>query len=334
MKRATRNQKIAKQTKPEDLTGAWATLRDRLAEALGVLEEGQYLILSGARSPYYVQFAMEADSLLWAEAVSDAFLEKGEKLGKARKDALVKLGWRAPGDGGRGKRSSSQSSGSPNYQGRFEGTDQFPAAAKMAVQTLRDVYGFRKPSSLRYHAFEGEGADILLPTLGLGRERVPAEEAVEDVPGTLEEQVLEAVWEGLDVEDARFDRKGLLTLEADGELVFVLLLDGPPCVRVFTPLLEGVTNDGETLDVLNTLNFEGRHARFVLDEGSVLAVIDLPGEPFVPDHFVESFLALASAAHELPGSLKKALGGSLPSEPETARGRGREEKVRRGPRSR
>lgn len=318
MKQAVRKAKETKRAKAAELSGAWATFRDRLAEALGALEEGQYLILSGARSPYYVQFAMEADSLLWAEAVSDAFLEKGEKLGKARRDALVKLGWRAPAGDSRGKRSARESSGSPNYQGRFERADRFAVAATLAVQTLRDVHGFRTPASLRYYAFEGEGADILLPTLGLGREQVPDEEAVEDVPGTLEEQVLEAVADGLGVDGARFDRKGLLTLQADGELVFVLLLDGPPCVRVFTPLLEGVTNESETLDILNTLNFEGRHARFVLDEGAVLAVIDLPAEPFVPDHFVESFMALASAAHELPGSLKKALGGSSPSEPEAA----------------
>ena len=125
--------------------------------------------------------------------------------------------------------------------------------------------------------------------------------------------------EGLGVEDARFDGNGFLMLEAEGEPVFVLLLDGPPCVRLFTPVLVDVTNEGETLGLLNTLNFEGRHARFVLDEGSVLAVIDLPGEPFVPDHFVESFMALASAAHELPESLKRALGGRMPSEPTAIR---------------
>lgn len=319
MKRATRNQKIAKQTKPEDLTGAWATLRDRLAEALGVLEEGQYLILSGARSPYYVQFAMEADSLLWGEAVSDAFLPKGQKLGKAKRNALEKLGWRAPAADSRSKKSDEESSGSPNYQGRFEGAEHFATAATMAVRSLREVYGFPRPGSLRYQAFGGEGGDILLPTLGLARYSAPVEEAFEEVAATLEEEVLEAVSEGLGVEDARFDKNGFLMLEAEGEPVFVLLLDGPPCVRLFTPVLVDVTNEGETLGLLNTLNFEGRHARFVLDEGSVLAVIDLPGEPFVPDHFVESFMALASAAHELPESLKKLLGGNMPSEPAKAR---------------
>lgn len=323
MKRTPRSSARVRRPEPVELSGAWATFRDRLAEALGVLEEGQYLILSGTRSPYYVQFAMEADSLLWAEAVSDAFLEKGQKLGKAQKNALVKLGWRAPADGRRGRKSHGESSGSPNYQGRFEGADAFADAATLAVQTLRDVHGFKKPASLRYHAFEGEGADILIPTLGLGRERVSAEEAVEDVPATLEEEVLEAVREGLGAGDARFDRSGFLSLEADGELVSVLLLDGPPCVRLFTPILLDVPDGGETLDVLNTLNFEGRHARFVLDEGTVLAVIDLPAEPFVPDHFVESFLALASAAHELPESLQNALGGRLPSRPKSTRARGR-----------
>ena len=331
MKRVVRNAKAAKRAKSDGLSGTWAALRDRLAEALGVLEEGQYLVLLGARGPYYVQFAMEADSLLWAEAVSDAFLPKGRKLGKAKRDALVELGWRAPADGRRGGRSPRDSSGSPNFQGRFKGTDQFAVAARIAAQTLRDVYGFRKPASLRYHAFEGEGTEILLPTLGLGRHAERARQAVDEVPASLEEQVLEAVIAGLGVEDARFDKNGLLTLEADGEAVFVLLLDGPPCVRLYAPVLLDVTKEAEALGLLNTLNFEGRHARFVLDEGTILAVIDLPGDPFVPDHFVESFLSLASSASLLPKSLVKMLGGRMPSKPKARRtgGRGRKDRRRR-----
>lgn len=319
MKRVARNQKIAKQPKPKELSGAWAPLRDRLAEALGVLEEGQYLVLSGARGPYYVQFAMEEGSWLLAEAVGDAFLEKGQKLGKAQKATLLKLGWKAPFDGRRGKEPRRGEEGSPNFHRRIQGKDDLALVATMAVRALREVYGFRRPGSLRYHAFEGEGGDILLPTLGLGRCPEPVEEAGEEAPASLEEEVLEAVREGLGVEDAGFDRNGFLMLEAEGEPVFVLLLDGPPCVRLFTPVLVDVTNEDEALGLLNTLNFEGRHARFVLDEGTVLAVIDLPGEPFVPDHFVESFMALASAAHELPDSLEKAIGGRVPSKPATAR---------------
>ena len=87
----------------------------------------------------------------------------------------------------------------------------------------------------------------------------------------------------------------------------------------------------EALGLLTTLNFERRHARFVLDEGTILAVIDLPGEPFVPDHFVESFLTIASSASVLPKSLEKVLGGRMPSEPKAPRsgGRGRKELRRR-----
>lgn len=320
MKRVVRKAKDPKRAHAAELSGAWATLRDRLAEALGVMEQGQYLILTGARSPYYVQFAMEADSLLWAEAVSDAFLPKGKKLGKAQKDTLAELGWRAPAGDSRGKRSPRRSSGSPNFQGRFEGTDEFADAATIAVQTLRDVHGFRRPASLRYHAFEGEGAEILLPTLGLGRSQERAEEAVDEVPASLEEQVLEVVCDDLGVEDARFDKKGFLALEADGEAVFALLLPDPPCVRVYAPVLLDVTNEAKALGLLNVLNFEGRHARFVLDEGTVIAVIDLPGEPFVPEHFVEGFLAIASAASELPKSLVKVIGGRAPSKPKPVRG--------------
>lgn len=60
-------------------------------------------------------------------------------------------------------------------------------------------------------------------------------------------------------------------------------------------------------------------------------MIDLPVEPFVPDHFVESFLSIASSASVLPKSLEKALGGRMPSEPKAPRtgGRGRKEPRRR-----
>lgn len=305
------------------LSGAWAALRDRLAEALGVLEEGQYLILSGARGPYYVQFAMEADSWLLAEAVGNAFLPKGQKLTKAQNTALLELGWKAPSDGSRRKRPQRGQEGSPNFHRRLEGTDELAGVATIAVQALRDVYGFRRPTSLRYRGFVGEGGEILLPTLGLGRSQQGADEAVDDVPASLEEQVLEVVHRDFGAEDARFDKKGFLALEADGEAVFALLLADPPCVRLCAPVLLDVTNEAEAFGFLNTLNFEGRHARFVLDKGTVLAVIDLPGEPFVPEHFVESFLAVASAASELPESLAKAIGGRVPSEPKPVRGRGK-----------
>lgn len=319
MKRVARKAKDAKRATGVELSGAWGILRDRLAEALGALEAGQYLILSGAKGPYYVQFAMEEGSWLLAEAVGDTFLPKGQRLRKAQKTALVDLGWWAPADDVRGERSSRKQSGSPNYQGRFEGADQLPDVATLAVRTLRDVYGFRRLTSLRYHAFEGEGGDILLPTLGLGRHREPAGEAVDEAPVSLEEQVLEAVRDGLCVEGARFDKKGFLMLEAEGRELFVLLLADPPCVRLFAPVLLDVTNEELALGFLNTLNFEGRHARFVLDEGTVFAVIDLPVEPFVPEHFVDSFMSLASAAHELPAGLAKEIGGRIPSEPKPAR---------------
>jgi len=323
MTRTAKKDPRANRKTAAELTGAWAILRDRLAEALGVLEAGQYLILSGARGPYFVQFAMEEGSLLWAEAVSNAFLPKGQRLRKAQVDTLVTLGWRAPVDESRSKKSEEDSGGSPNFQGRFEGAEQFATAATMAVVSFRDVYGFRKPASLRYNAFDDYEKDILLPTLGLGRHRERAEETVDEVPASLEEQVLEAVRDGLGAEDARFDRKSLLGLEADGEAVFALVLDDPPCVRLFAPVLLDVTNEEEALGLLNTLNFEGRHARFVLDEGTVLAVIDLPGEPFVPEHFVDSFMALASAASELPEGLAKVIGRRAPSEPKPVRGGGK-----------
>ena len=322
MRRVVRKAKDSKRAHAAELSGAWATLRDRLAEALGVLEEGQYLILSGARGPYYVQFAMEEGSWLLAEAVGDAFLPKGKKLRKAQKSALLELGWKVPSDGSRRKEPRRGLEGSPNFHRRLNGTDELAVVATIAVQTLRDVHGFRRPTSLRYHAFEGEGAEILLPTLGLSRSQERAEEAVDEIPASLEEQVLEVVCDDLGAENARFDKKGFLALEADGEAVFVLLLADPPCVRLFAPVLLDVTNEAEALGLLNIFNFEGRHARFVLDEGTVLAVIDLPGEPFVPEHFVESFMAIASATSELPESLAKAIGGRIPSEPKPMRSRG------------
>lgn len=301
------------------LRGAWLSLRDRLSGVLGVLEERQYLVLSTRRSPYYVQFAMEEDSCLLAEAVSDSFLPKGLRLGKARKEALLGLGWQAPSDGSRKTRTRQGRPESPNFHRRFKGRDEFEVAASIAVRALRDVYGFPRPGALRYNSFEREGGQILLPTLGLGRYVPASEEAPADTPESLRDQVLETVRDAFGLEEVRFNSKGMLALEVDDALVFVQVLGEPQFVRLYAPVLLEVANEERALAFLNTLNLDGIHSRFLLYEGSVIAVIDQLGVPFVPDHFVESFMSIAASVQALPKRLKKAIGGRMPSEPKATR---------------
>lgn len=75
---------------------AWDAVEARLADALGALEEDQYLILSAKRGYGYVQFAAQGSFGLRAEAVSNHYLPPEHELGEAELVKVRELGWNEP----------------------------------------------------------------------------------------------------------------------------------------------------------------------------------------------------------------------------------------------
>ncbi len=75
----------------------WQALVSRLAEALGCLEEGHFLILqTREEAPYYVQFGGGGAQGMRVEAVSNRFLEGWRRLDATALARLRRLGWRPP----------------------------------------------------------------------------------------------------------------------------------------------------------------------------------------------------------------------------------------------
>jgi len=156
---------------PYSADPAWKGLESELARTLSQLGEGewQYLILSDQRTTRYVQFAVHAESALRAEAVSSDFLSEDHELGKAEEATLEALGWRSPAASPAGSSEPPRRPG--NYYRTFERPVDFLEVARLAIETMRDVYQTPYPARLDYLAFERGGAGIIVPGLQLVRRR-------------------------------------------------------------------------------------------------------------------------------------------------------------------
>ena len=157
---------------PSGPGGDWKRFAARLATCLGDLQEKEYLILSSVpgQANYYVQFAAQGRDGMRVEAVSNAYLRAYADDAEARLSAedcaaMANLGWHHPTydprfDWPLGTGSSPNLCQDPPYPVDFR------QVARLAVNTLRRVYRIRRPTMLRYKAFDEEGADIRFPAAG------------------------------------------------------------------------------------------------------------------------------------------------------------------------
>jgi hypothetical protein len=121
--------------------------------------------------------------------------------------------------------------------------------------------------------------------------------------------VLGAVREGSGNADLGFTRDGDVALRFGSAAVFVRVLDAPPCVRMFSPVLEDVEADDRLLDRLNELNAEIRFARFFVVEGRIIVGAEMFVAPFVAEHVSRACLQVGTFADEIGGTLQKEFGG-------------------------
>ena len=151
----------------------WNRFATDLAVCLGDLEEDECLIVSCKRANYFVQFAAQGKHGMRAEAVSNSFIEPPEALLSVEDyDRLIELGWlRATNEPPTEPGEYEAPDGSPNFYMDIEPPVEFEALARLATQTLRDVYRVRHPGELQYGAFDDDGTEIRFPALRLKRVR-------------------------------------------------------------------------------------------------------------------------------------------------------------------
>jgi hypothetical protein len=311
MRRHAKRARKAPLRRKKAAPAAWPAFESKLSEALGVLEEDQYLVIAAKRGWAYVQFAGQGSYGIRAECVSNNYLIGSHALSAGQIAALNRLGWSSPTGTPEEVLAKRQPNGSPNFFRDFERPVPYDKVARMAVRSLTEVFEILHPGYLHYKAFDSNQKSILIPTLGLKREpeAPPREKPDADTIKGLREVVLKAIRKASGNADLEFDGDGDLSLRFGSAVVVVRVLGDPPYVRVFSPVLTNVEVDDRLVDRINELNSEVRNLRLFVRDGTVFAATEVFSSPFVAEHLSGACWQLGSLADEIDEMLQKEFGG-------------------------
>ncbi|WP_230420836.1 TY-Chap domain-containing protein [Actinomadura soli] len=139
----------------------WSEFARRLGRELAGLERDTILIVRERdESRHYVQAMREPDRL-YAEAVSNNFLEGPLLLTLADEEVMSDAGWRPPAEPApRNWWTELPEFGAPGGMQSVTGGD-FSRLADVMVTALRDVQGVRRPSDLVYESFHRHGTGLI-----------------------------------------------------------------------------------------------------------------------------------------------------------------------------
>lgn len=132
----------------------WSEFAERLGRELAALDRDTILIVrEHDESRHYVQAMREPDRL-YAEAVSNNFLEGPLLLTPADEEVLTEAGWRPPTADWA---PANWWTDLPPYATKAD----FAGLADMMVTALRDVQGLRRPADLVYESFHRHGTGLI-----------------------------------------------------------------------------------------------------------------------------------------------------------------------------
>ncbi|MBO2438430.1 TY-Chap domain-containing protein [Actinomadura nitritigenes] len=139
----------------------WSEFARRLGRELAGLDRDTILIVRERdESRHYVQAMREPDRL-YAEAVSNNFLDGPLLLTPADEEVMSEAGWRPPADPApRNWWTELPEAGTPGGMRSVAGGD-YSRLADVMVTALRDVQGVRRPSDLVYESFHRHGNGLI-----------------------------------------------------------------------------------------------------------------------------------------------------------------------------
>ena len=295
-------------------TNGWNTFETRLAESLRALEEGQALILSHPKTHYFIQFAQTG--ALRTEAVSNHYIAPRRKLGPGQELRLIELGWQAPTHAP--EADDAMPDGSPNWFQDLEAPVDWATVARMAGLTLREVYQVRSPRDLVYSGFEPGAGALVIPTLGITREKKrPARSGVIRVEWReeLRREVEQALLPVLECFAIRRLENGDLLTQTPGALVTVRALEEPFLLLLSAHLLHEVEAGPEVLEALNKRNAALVVGRLFARDGAIVLDHAISAEPFVAEQLIQGLLQMHELVEGLARELHEELGG-VPIQPQ------------------
>jgi hypothetical protein len=295
-------------------TDAWTAFQAHLAESLGALEDKQALILSHPETHYFVQFAAGAQGELRAEAVSNHYIAPRRRLGPGHELRLIELGWNVPTHA---PDAEVVADGSPNWYQDWNAPVDWAAVARVATLTLREVYRVPAPRTLVYSGFETGAGTLVLPTLGIAREKQkkPGDLIRIEWRAELRREVERALLPHLECFGIRRLPNGELLTQTPRALVTVHALEEPFQLLLAAHLLHEVEEGPEVLAALNRHNAALLVGRLFAREGAIVLDHALPAEPFVPEQFLHVLTQMHDLVERLARELHEELGG-VPIQPQ------------------
>lgn len=287
----------------------WKRFEAALTAVLGALTAGQYLVIATRTGNRFVQFARQGGEGLQAEAASNRVLEANERHDPAALDRLDALGWNRPIHDI--SEDDEHDDGSCNHWFAYQPPVPFAVVADQAVRTLTEVFRVQHPNELVYRAFADGGPVVLLPTLGIEVDPTQPSRgwccdqtlSSDDLSCQLF-AALDAVFDGVEVDD------GTVEVPFGPAMVFLQVCGDPPVIRVWSPVVAGVVDDGPLLlHEMNQRNTGARFVRFVTVDDTVIASYDLFGRPFVPDHVVHAVGVVGELADSIDDEFCDRFGG-------------------------
>lgn len=123
--------------------------------------------------------------------------------------------------------------------------------------------------------------------------------------------VVDAVRDLLGDESVTVDDQGDVPVPREGVMLFVRVLDDPPSVLVFCPVLVDLPASPVLLERLNELNEGIRFVRFCATEDGVVVDLELFGDGFEARMLGLAVRAVAGASARFGPELQEAFGGRL-----------------------
>jgi hypothetical protein len=298
---------------------SWEAFQTRLAEALSVLEDEQYLLLRDKTGPAFVQFASFGHGGFRAEAVSNTSLKDDEKLDDGQLQGLRELGWLDPTASVAEAAAAGHRDGvaSPNHFRDWPHPAPFAEVAALAVTTLRDVLGVKTPSRLCYRARNRRRERILLPSLRINPMREGPEAEQGNTTGLLwprsweqlQQAALAALREKTGNPDLGVDEEGDIPIRFGSALVWVRVHKKSPVINVFSHVLSDVESTAELLEAINELNRTERPAAFFVSNASVVATVQVDCTPLYSPNLTEAVDFLGKLVDEKGDELGSRFGG-------------------------
>ncbi len=283
---------------------AWKGFQARLADYLVGMTDDDSLVINvvageepeeGA-SPY-VQFAGFGEDHLRGEVSGNGCLSEEHQLDPGRVEALGRQGWAEPDD-------------SLNHSVDVLTSDG-DRLAVMAVRALRDVFDVPHPAFLS--TFDEDDAERL------GLTGAPVEGEPEDdeplaiVPESAEhlqqlvDEALTPVFGHVPVKD----EDGDIPVPYNSTLVFVRVYQDEPLIDIFGAVVTDVTDLEAARIEAQILNRDVKFIKFVVSGDHVLAQLQIPSYPFVPQVLRHMLHFMSSALDEIDDDLALRTGGRL-----------------------